>query len=176
MLCYMKADRALKREANARHDATHSREFLPVVAVLAVLLALVATCAISLKFNLVAVSQQRFVLIALVCSTLALAAGTVLACAGFDALRLARRRSVSTAICDNTIAALRKHKQLKALAVRARSDAEQTLAFCEDERSKIAARRAAAACGLTHYCLSPRILSQRPIPARATRAGCPLTS
>ena len=171
MLCNMKADRTLKRAAGAQHDTTHNGEFMPVVAALAVLLALVATCAIALQFNLVTESSRHFVFVALVCSTLALAAGTVLACAGFDDLRLARRRLVDSVTCDNAVVALRKHKQLKALAVRARSAAEQTLAFCEDERSKIAARRAAAACGLTHACLSPRILSQRPIPARATRAG-----
>jgi hypothetical protein len=82
---------------------------------------------------------------------------------------------VNAVICGNAVAALRKCTELKALILRAFNDAKQTLVFIDFEWSKIVARLAASARGLAHACLSPRILSQRPINARAARAGCLLT-
>jgi hypothetical protein len=175
MILGMKADRTLQRAAGAQHDAVHRGAFSLALVVLGVLLALVATCAILLQFGLVARASQDFVLVALVCSALALASSTALAWAGFDGLRLARKRVVGSAICDSAAVALCKYKRLKALSVRASVDAKRALTFCEVDRSKIAARLVEAARGLTHICLTPRVLSQRPINARARRAGCLLT-
>jgi phage gp46-like protein len=175
MILGMKADRALKREENAMHHATHGSKLIPVVAALGVLLALVAACSSALQFNLVGVSQRHILFVVLACSMLALLAGTLLTCAGFDGLRLARGRLVNAVICGNAVVALRKNKELKSLAIRASVDAKRALTFCEVDRSRISARLTAAARGLAHACLSPRILSQRPINARAARAGCLLT-
>jgi hypothetical protein len=175
MIRGMQANRELKRAASAQHAATHSGKFSLAITVLAALLALVAACAISLQFNFVAESSRHFLFVALLCAELALTSSAALVFAAFSNLMLTRKRSVKSLIYDNTVAALCKRKQLKALTTQARGDAKQTLVFIDLEWSKIVARLAAAACGLAHACLSPRILSQRPINARAARAGCLLT-
>jgi hypothetical protein len=167
----MKSNRNLQRAAGVQHAAVHRREFTSMLAVLAVLLAVMATCAATLKFDLVASQSARhFVFLALVCAALALASGAVLTWLGFDGLMRARRSVVETKICAATKAAICRAQQFKKLVGREGGRFERLFALLHLLSITVAWLLAASASGLAHACLSPRLLSQRPIVRPHARA------